>query len=72
MSGIGFYEKPEVFKEYESLRILIPVYPLPDLDDDLMVFPAVTVLQLFAYYVAVDKGYNVDKPRNLAKSVTVE
>jgi glucosamine--fructose-6-phosphate aminotransferase (isomerizing) len=29
-------------------------------------------LQLFAYYAAVEKGYNVDRPRNLAKSVTVE
>lgn len=29
-------------------------------------------LQLFAYYVAVAKGYDVDQPRNLAKSVTVE
>ncbi|HET8669167.1 MAG TPA: glutamine--fructose-6-phosphate transaminase (isomerizing) [Candidatus Saccharimonadales bacterium] len=28
--------------------------------------------QLFSYYVAVEKGYNVDRPRNLAKSVTVE
>lgn len=28
--------------------------------------------QLFAYYVAVEKGFNVDRPRNLAKSVTVE
>jgi glucosamine--fructose-6-phosphate aminotransferase (isomerizing) len=30
------------------------------------------VMQLFAYYVAIEKGYNVDRPRNLAKSVTVE
>ena len=30
------------------------------------------VLQLFAYYITVEKGYNVDQPRNLAKSVTVE
>lgn len=30
------------------------------------------VMQIFAYYVAVDKGLNVDRPRNLAKSVTVE
>ncbi len=30
------------------------------------------VMQLFAYYVAVGKGLNVDRPRNLAKSVTVE
>ena len=30
------------------------------------------ILQLFAYYITVEKGYNVDQPRNLAKSVTVE
>ena len=29
-------------------------------------------LQLLAYYIAVHKGRNVDQPRNLAKSVTVE
>ena len=36
--------------------------------------PSLTVvpLQLFSYYVAVNKGCDVDKPRNLAKSVTVE
>lgn len=33
---------------------------------------SVAPLQLLAYYTAVYKGYNVDKPRNLAKSVTVE
>lgn len=33
---------------------------------------AIVPLQLFAYYVAVGKGCDVDKPRNLAKSVTVE
>lgn len=31
-----------------------------------------TLQQLFAYYVAVNRGYDVDQPRNLAKSVTVE
>lgn len=30
------------------------------------------IAQLFAYYITVSKGYNVDQPRNLAKSVTVE
>ncbi|HEV2402975.1 MAG TPA: glutamine--fructose-6-phosphate transaminase (isomerizing) [Candidatus Saccharimonadales bacterium] len=30
------------------------------------------VMQLFAYYMAIGKGFNVDRPRNLAKSVTVE
>ncbi len=36
--------------------------------------PVVTVvpLQLLAYYIAVARGCDVDKPRNLAKSVTVE
>ena len=33
---------------------------------------AVCVLQLLAYYVALDRGCDIDKPRNLAKSVTVE
>ena len=33
---------------------------------------AVVPLQLFAYYFAAAKGFNVDRPRNLAKSVTVE
>lgn len=39
-----------------------------------MLTPLLTVipLQLLAYYVGVSKGYDVDKPRNLAKSVTVE
>ena len=39
-----------------------------------MLSPILTVipLQLFAYYVGTLKGYNVDRPRNLAKSVTVE
>ncbi|MDE7324137.1 MAG: glutamine--fructose-6-phosphate transaminase (isomerizing) [Lachnospiraceae bacterium] len=48
------------------------VYRLPALRDELMVFPAVVALQLVAYYVSRDKGLDVDKPRNLAKVVTVE
>ena len=32
----------------------------------------VVPLQLFAYYVALQRGCDIDKPRNLAKSVTVE
>ena len=35
-------------------------------------FLAIVPMQLLAYYMAVQKGCNVDKPRNLAKSVTVE
>lgn len=33
---------------------------------------SVIILQLFSYYVAANKGLDIDKPRNLAKSVTVE
>ena len=55
---------------------------LRDLANDLILVPktnhfmfchlATIVLQLFAYYIAVSKKLNVDQPRNLAKSVTVE
>ncbi len=45
---------------------------LPTIDDILMPMPAVVPLQLIAYYTSVLKGNDVDKPRNLAKSVTVE
>ena len=48
------------------------VVTLPDLDDKFMVFPSIVALQLLAYYVSSDKGFDVDKPRNLAKVVTVE
>ena len=45
---------------------------LPKVDDLFAPALAVTPMQLFAYYMAVEKGCDVDKPRNLAKSVTVE
>lgn len=45
---------------------------LPDIDDEFTVIPSVVVMQLLAYYVSSDKGLDVDKPRNLAKVVTVE
>ena len=48
------------------------VIGLPDLDDEYMPFPEIVALQLYSYYVSADKGLDVDKPRNLAKVVTVE
>ncbi len=45
---------------------------LPELKDDFMPIPSVAALQYFAYFVSSDKGLDVDKPRNLAKVVTVE
>ena len=55
----------DLAKEYE-------IFTLPDMRDEFMVLPASVALQLLAYYVSSDKGFDVDKPRNLAKSVTVE
>jgi len=56
---------------------LIPTYTkyvisIPQIRESLSPILAVIPLQLFAYYVAVFRGTDVDKPRNLAKSVTVE
>jgi len=48
------------------------VIGLPTIDDLLMPMTAVVPLQLIAYYTSVLRGNDVDKPRNLAKSVTVE
>ncbi len=48
------------------------VFRLPRADELFLPLLAVIVLQLFAYQVAVARGCDVDKPRNLAKSVTVE
>ena len=48
------------------------VIKIPNVDALIAPIAAVTPMQLFAYYMAVEKGCDVDKPRNLAKSVTVE
>ena len=45
---------------------------IPDIPEPLSPMLAVVPLQLMAYYAAVARGHDVDKPRNLAKSVTVE
>jgi len=45
---------------------------LPETAEELYCIPAALILQYFAYYLAVARGTDVDKPRNLAKSVTVE
>jgi glucosamine--fructose-6-phosphate aminotransferase (isomerizing) len=48
------------------------VFYIPETREDLSPILAIIPLQLFAYYVAVARGCDVDQPRNLAKSVTVE
>jgi glutamine---fructose-6-phosphate transaminase (isomerizing) len=48
------------------------VIPVPETDEILAPMLSCIPLQLLAYYIGVAKGFDVDKPRNLAKSVTVE
>ena len=48
------------------------IWTIPDCSDMLTPLLAIIPLQLLAYYMAVSRGCDVDKPRNLAKSVTVE
>ena len=59
-------EMPDVDSHCASVWRIEKTNPL------LAPFSAIIPLQLFAYYMAVQKGCPVDKPRNLAKSVTVE
>ena len=48
------------------------VIVVPEADEILSPMINVIPMQLLAYYIGVAKGQDVDKPRNLAKSVTVE
>lgn len=45
---------------------------IPRVSDIFLPIVSIVPLQLFSYYIALQKGCNVDKPKNLAKSVTVE
>lgn len=56
----------------EIAEVADEVIYIPDIDDRFTASLDVIPMQLFAYYVAVARGCDVDKPRNLAKSVTVE
>jgi glucosamine--fructose-6-phosphate aminotransferase (isomerizing) len=48
------------------------VIEVPDVEDFLQPLVTIVPLQLLAYEIALLRGCDVDKPRNLAKSVTVE
>ena len=56
----------------EIEKVADEVIYIPDCIDEVSPVLAVIPLQLFAYYVARERGCNIDKPKNLAKSVTVE
>ena len=56
----------------EVRKISENVIEIPEVLEPLVPLLSVIPLQMLAYHVAVNKGLNVDMPRNLAKSVTVE
>ena len=60
----------EKSKELESVSD--DVFYVPKTSDPLSCIPYSVVTQLFAYYIAKERGTDIDQPRNLAKSVTVE
>ena len=66
LMGLTTYGKYEI-----EDQVNFTVY-VPKVDDQFVGSLAVVPLQLIGYYVSVAKGLDVDKPRNLAKSVTVE
>ena len=66
LMGLTTYGKYEIEDE-----VNFTVY-VPKVDEHFVGSLAVIPLQLLGYYVSVAKGLDVDKPRNLAKSVTVE
>ncbi len=64
--AVAYDDDREIAKSAET------VLRIPPIDDFLAPALAIIPLQLFAYYVAVHRGHDIDQPRNLAKSVTVE
>lgn len=56
----------------EIEKVCDEVFYIPQCMDEVAPVLAVVPLQLFAYYVARERNCNIDKPKNLAKSVTVE
>jgi glucosamine--fructose-6-phosphate aminotransferase (isomerizing) len=61
---------PDHLKEVAS--IADDVIWLPPASDELAPFTSTVAGQLLAYYIAKERGCDIDQPRNLAKSVTVE
>ena len=64
---IAITNRPEAFE-----GIADDIIPIPQAHDCVKAIIATIPIQLLAYYIAVQRGCDVDKPRNLAKSVTVE
>ncbi len=70
-SVIGFVKEAFIGNGIEESDFAT-CYALPSIEDEFMIMPASVALQFLAYYTSADRGLDVDKPRNLAKVVTVE
>ncbi len=69
----GAYVLAIVQEEHKNIESEVDeVWVIPNMDDDITPIPTTVYLQLLAYYLADARGSDIDKPRNLAKSVTVE
>jgi len=64
---IAITDSPELFKDLAD-----DIISLPKVHDSIKTIIATIPIQMLAYYVALERGCDVDKPRNLAKAVTVE
>jgi glucosamine--fructose-6-phosphate aminotransferase (isomerizing) len=64
--AVAYDDDTEITKHAQT------VLRIPKVDDLLAPVLAIIPLQLLAYHVAVARGHDIDQPRNLAKSVTVE
>ena len=61
-----------LFKDYQNDPFYDYIITVNNLNNFFQSLTIITTLQLLSYYVALLKGENIDQPRNLAKSVTVE
>ena len=62
----------DLYKNYQEDKFYKYLIVIENINEFFDSLPVITSLQLLAYYVALLKGENIDQPRNLAKSVTVE
>ena len=59
-------------KKEDLENIVDDIIIIPETIDELAAIPSTIATQLIAYYIALERGADIDQPRNLAKSVTVE
>lgn len=71
-ANVVFITTDEIEKKYNSSDFYDSIIVIPNINEFINPLLIAVNLQLTAYYVAKEKGLEIDKPRNLAKSVTVE